>query len=381
MSGLQSPINKGRFFFLFAGLVMFWVVLELNLFRYQVINTELLNNYARKQYEKEVPLKAQRGNIYDRNGRKLATNIRYYDIAVDPTKVKNKNFIAKTLASNFSKSKAYYLNKMNQDKQFTYLERKATTRSINTLLSFSDPGLIKVKSFGRHYPYDTYAAQLLGFTNPDDNGLSGLEKQFEEELKGHDGKAILQYDAARRARFNADYEILKPTAGNDIYLTIDKDIQTITEKALKHGVEKMRGKSGIVVVMNPNNGAILSIANYPSINPNNHKKYREWTKKNRAITDVFEPGSTMKMFTAGAILQERLHVSEDIVFCENGRFRVYDTYIHDTKKLGWLTFEKVIEKSSNIGIIKLVDDMPSKTLFRYLKNFGFGSKSDRKSVV
>jgi len=207
------------------------------------------------------------------------------------------------------------------------------------------------------------------------SGLSGLELQFEDKLKGKNGKAILQYDATRKVSFNSDYPLLKPISGADIYLTIDKDIQTIVEKELKKGVDKMRGKSGIAIVMDPYSGAVLAMANYPSINPNNHKKYKEWIKKNRAITDVFEPGSTMKMFTAGALLQERIHKPDDIVYCKNGSYKVHGHTFRDTKKYGWLSFQKVIEKSSNIGIVQLVDNLPDNMLYRYLKNFGFGSKT------
>ncbi len=376
MTGFQSPLHKGRFYFIIISFFAFWLLLEANLFRFQIVQYERLSAYAKKQYLSEIPLNAQRGTIYDRAGNKLATNIIYYDIAADPLAVKNKKFIAKTLAKSFPKTESYYLRRMNHKSRFSYLERKAKVSSVRKLLEFKDPGLIRFENFGRHYPYGGYAAQLLGFTDTDDNGLSGIELQFEDLLKGKDGKAILQYDATRKVSFNSDYPLLKPLSGADIYLTLDKDIQTIVEKALKKGVDTMKGKSGIAVVMDPNSGAVLALANYPSIDPNNHKKYKEWYKKNRAITDVFEPGSTLKMFTAGALLQERIYKPDDIVFCENGRFKLYDHYIKDTKPHGWLSFERVIEKSSNIGIVKLVEKLPSNTLFRYLKNFGFGSKTE-----
>lgn len=376
MNEFDSGLHKGRFFILFAAFVFFWGALEANLLRFQVFEHERLSQNAKRQYEEEISLEAQRGIIYDRNGYKLATNILYYDIAVDPLKIKNKSFIAKTLAQNFPRSQNYYLKKINRKSRFAYLERRTTARSVKPLLAFNDPGLIRLENFGRHYPYGNYGSQLLGFTDPDDNGLSGIELQLDAQLKGVDGKAVLQYDAVRGVGFNADYPVLSPKAGNDIVLTIDKDVQTIAERALKKGVDANRAVSGMVVVMDPHSGAVLAMANYPSYNPNQHKKYKSWLKKNRTITDVFEPGSTMKMFTAGAILQERLHKPEDIVFCENGRYKVYNHYIRDTKKMGWLTFENVIAKSSNIGMVKLVENMPSTTLFKYLKNFGFGSKSE-----
>lgn len=376
MSQLKSPIHNGRFFVLAGALFFFWFLLEANLFRFQVVEHDRLSSYARRQYEREISLEAQRGTIYDRSGNKLATNIIYYDVAADPLLVKNKDFIATSLASAFPKSKSYYMSRMNKTSHFTYLERRTTEASIKPLINFNDPGLIRFENFGRYYPYGSYAAQLIGFTDPDDNGLSGLELQYEEELKGKNGKAFLQYDATRGVSFNADYPLLKPVAGADYFLTLDKDIQTVVEKALKNGVERVRAKSGMVIVMDPSTGAVLAMANYPSFNPNKHKNYQEWIKKNRIITDSFEPGSTMKMFTSSAILQERLKKPDDIVFCENGKFKIYDHTINDTKKHGWLTFRKVVEYSSNIGMAKLSEDMPKNTLYRYLINFGFGSATD-----
>jgi cell division protein FtsI (penicillin-binding protein 3) len=376
MSQLKSPLHNGRFFALAAGLFFFWFVLEANLFRFQVVDHERLTSVAKKQYEREITLEAQRGTIYDRSGNKMATNIIYYDIAADPLRVKNKEYIATTLSNAFPKPRNYYLNKMNRNSNFSYLERRTTEASVRPLLNFQDPGLIRFENFGRYYPYGSYAAQLIGFTDPDDKGLSGLELQYENQLQGKNGKAILQYDATRGVSFNADYPLLKPVAGMDYYLTLDKDIQTVVEKALKNGVDKIQAKSGMVIVMDPSNGAILAMANYPSFNPNKHKNYQEWVKKNRTITDSFEPGSTMKMFSASAILQERLKKPDDIVFCENGKYKLYDHTINDTKNHAWLSFQKVVELSSNIGMVKLVEEMPKNTLFRYLKNYGFGTETD-----
>ncbi|MCB0281955.1 MAG: transpeptidase family protein [Calditrichaeota bacterium] len=376
MPRLESPLHKGRFFILIGFLFGFWLILEANLFRFQVVNHDKLSAYARSQYESEIELDAQRGTIYDRSGNKLATNIIYYDIAADPQLIKNKQFVAKTLANSFPRSEQHYLNRMrNNGPRFRYLERKTQKSKVSPLLEIDDPGLIRVENFGRYYPYGSYAAQLLGFTDPDDHGLSGLELQYEDALAGVNGKAILQYDATRKVAFNADYPMLKPIPGSSLRLTIDKDIQTVVEKALQSGVDENKAKSGIAVVMDPFTGAVVAMANYPGFNPNTHKKYSEWVKKNRAVTDAFEPGSTLKMFSAAAILQERKHKPQDIVFCENGRYKIYDHYIKDTKPHAWLSFQKVIEKSSNIGMIKLIDNVPSPVLYRYLKNFGFGSET------
>ena len=275
MASLQSPLSTKRFYSLIIFLFVFWLALEANLFRFQVLNYDKLSGMARRQYESEIELDAQRGTIYDRSDNKLATNIIYYDIAADPMLVKNKKYIAKNLAKSFPRSENYYLNRMKSDSRFTYLERKAQKSSVSLLVDFDDPGLIRVENFGRYYPYGSYAAQLLGFTDTDDHGLSGLELQFENELAGKNGKAMLQYDAKRKVAFNADYPLLEPVPGMSLRLTIDKDIQTVVEKELKSGVDELRGNSGMAVVMDPFSGAVIAMANYPEFNPNNHKKYPE----------------------------------------------------------------------------------------------------------
>ena len=225
---------------------------------------------------------------------------------------------------------------------------------VSNLKELNDPGLIRLDIFGRYYPYSNVAGQLLGFTDPDNNGLSGLELQFNQELAGKNGEVILLKDAIRTVMQSPDYPRVDPIPGTDIFLTLEKDIQVIVENALKKGVREVNAKSGMAVIMDPYNGRILAMANYPGFNPNNHSRYKTLYKKNRVI---------------------KVHKPVDIVFCENGRYKIYNHYFSDTKKYGWLSFRKVVENSSNIGMIKLISDMNSKTLFKYLKNFGFGSSS------
>lgn len=371
----KSPINFGKFIALVVGLFAFWLFLEATLFRLQVIDHERISAYANRQYERKLVLEARRGSIYEKGGEKLATNILYYDLAADPLMVQDKDHLASVLASALHKDKRYYSHKLNQKRHFTYLARNATLAQVAPVLALKDRGLIKIESFGRYYPFKSLLSQVLGFTGSDNRPLAGIELQFDDRLSGIDGQAMLQYNAARKVSYNTDYALLNPIPGNDIYLTIDKDIQTIVERAVKKGMDAVKAKSAMVVVMDPNNGAVLAISNNPGFNPNKPGASSGWKRRNRVIRDRFEPGSTMKIFTAAAILQERLHKPSDIVFCENGKFKVYNHTINDSKKHGWLTFRKVIEKSSNIGMIKLSDVLPSAVLFRYLKNFGFGSPS------
>ena len=371
----QSRFQKGRLVLLVVAICLFWITLEVNLFNLQVIDHDEFEHIAENQYAKNIEIPAQRGAIYDRNGNVMATNVIHYDLAADPKMVENKTLLAKKCAEAFGNSQKYYLDRLNYNSNFVYLARRAPENQVSSILSLKDEGLIKGKNFRRFYPYKKYAAHLLGFTDTDDNGISGLEKQYQEVLKGKNGMAVLQYDGPRRISYNPDQPLEWPQHGSNMYLTIDKNIQTVAEQELSAGVSKYGGKAGIVIVMNPETGEVLAMANYPQFDANQQQEYGAEIKRNRAITDVFEPGSTMKIFSAATLLQERVKNRNDIVFCENGRYRLAGHTFTDSRPHGWLSLMGVVEKSSNIGMIKLIEAVPGATLFKYLLNFGFGSET------
>ena len=374
-SAANKKFSRKRLIFLIGGISLFWLILEINLFRIQIVNNERYAKMAANQYLKKIPLPARRGLVLDCNGNQLISNTLHYDLAADPKLIKNKKRLAGICAARFNRSREYFLNRLKQKSRFVYLRRKVPYATIQPILKLNDAGIITPENFRREYPYGPYAAQLLGFTDPDDKGLSGLELQFDDILRGKDGNAVLQYDGPRRVFFNADNPIKRPDNGLNIQLTIDKNIQTVVDQELAEGVKNMRAKSGMAVVVDPYSGRVLAMANYPSFDPNRQQNYGQEVKRNRVITDVYEPGSTMKIITAAILLQERLKKRDDLVFCENGSFRLYNRTFSDTKKHGWLTLQGAVEKSSNIGIIKLSAAIDKNTMFRFLKNFGFGSKT------
>ncbi|HES60167.1 MAG TPA: PASTA domain-containing protein, partial [Caldithrix sp.] len=349
--------------------------LEVNLFHLQVISHDEYERIANNQYIKNIEIPAHRGAIYDCNGNVMATNVIHYDLAADPKMIENKNVLAKKCSEAFGNSVDYYLRRLNRNTNFVYLARRAPENEIGSILELEDDGLIKGENFRRFYPYNNYAAHLLGFTDTDDNGISGIEKQYQDELEGKNGIAVLQYDGPRRISYNPDKPLVWPKRGKNIYLTIDKNIQTIAEQELAAGIKKCNGKAGMAIVMDPNTGEVLAMANYPQFDANRQNDYPSDIKRNRTITDVFEPGSTMKIFSSAVLLQERSITRNDIVFCENGKYRLAGHTFTDTKQYAWLSFMGVVEKSSNIGMIKLIDAIPSVTLFKYLLNFGFGSET------
>ncbi len=372
-SGTKNNIQFNRIYIIVIGLIFLWIILEVRLFTIQVIRHDYYVKQSQIQSAKKITLPARRGTIFDRNGEPLATNLIHYDLGVDLQRVKNKAAIAKHLSTLFKKSSEFYLRKMKRNRDFVFLERKVPESNFQQLNTIKDPGFVKIKGFRRFYPYGKYASQLLGFTNIDDRGISGLELQYEEKLRGKPGWTFLLADARRRFGYHVDFPQVLPETGFDIFLTIEKNFQTIVEDELERGVKKYQAKYGMAVLMDPNTGEILAISSNPGFDLNRPQASTTSQRRNRAIADIFEPGSTFKVFPAAALLQENLKKPNDIVFCHNGSFKYYSHTVHDSKKYGWLTFRKVIEKSSNIGMVKLSADLSNRTFYRYLRNFGFNS--------
>jgi len=374
----QSKSNKihfGRIYYLVAGIILLWVFLEVRLYQVQIKNHEFYTKKSAKQGEKKISTPASRGIIYDRNNVQLATNLIQYDLGVDKNQLKNSNKITTAFSRVFRKSKSHYLNKIRKASSFVYLERKVSEKDMRQLGDIIDPGFSVKKHYRRYYPFAEYCSQIIGFTDVDDKGSSGIELQYQNELKGKDGWAVLQADAKRRLGYSAEHPVVEPVSGSNIQLTIDKNYQSIVSDKLKIGVKKYNAKSGIGVLMKPETGEVLAMCAYPSFNPNNPSKSKAEHRKNSYIANIFEPGSTFKLFAVAALLQEGIKKSDDIEYCENGSYRYHDHTVKDSKKYGWLSLRRVFENSSNIGMVKFIQNLPKNIFYKYLKNFSFGSET------
>ncbi len=371
----KRNIRFGRVYFLVTLLFLFFIVLEVRLYFIQIKNHDFYFDKARAQVEKKIKLPAPRGLITDRNGEVLATNLNHFDLGADRALIENRTRIARRFAEVFKRPPEYFLKKLKGKRGFVYLLRKVPEEKLKQLDDLDDRGLVVLRGSRRYYPFSPYAGQLIGFTDIDDRGASGLEKQFDDWLKGEDGWAMLMADSRRRLMRRGNSELVPYRKGADMRLSIDKNYQTIVEDELSKGVRKYRAKSGIAVLMNPNTGEVLAMGSYPGYDPNKPARSKSENRRNRAVTDVFEPGSTFKVFSAAALLQEHIKKPQDIVYCEAGSYQFYDHVVHDTKKHGWLSFQKVFEKSSNIGMVRLVEEMPKNLFYRYLINFGFGAET------
>lgn len=360
-------------------LLLFFAVVALRLIHVQVIDAPRYQGIAKRQYEAKVTLPAERGNIYDRNGKILASNSRYVSFAADPEVVGDKaSVLAERFARVTGEPKSSYMAKLSEPRRrFVWLERRVHPDVAKRLKVDDVDGVIQLNEPKRLYHYESVAGQLLGFTGLDNRGLSGIELQFEDHLKGTDGYVIMQRDGLGRKRPSVDYPRVDPVNGDNLILTIDLEYQSIAESELRKGIERNHAESGLVVMMEPSTGAILAMANYPGIDPNSIETANSAFFKNRAITDMFEPGSVFKIVAASAAIENRLVTLDQKFFAENGMYVVRfgagkPRTITDTHPYGMLTFQEAIEHSSNIVMAKISDRIGNELLYRTARNYGFG---------
>lgn len=376
--GTRVQETMRRLLWLKIGMSLLFIIVAARLVQIQVIDTGKYKEIARRQYEVKVPLLATRGNIYDRNGKILVSSAMAVSYAADPQVVgANAETVAERFAKVFGEEKrAMYLSRLRKkDSRFVWLERRASQQTITLVRPDQFDGVIQTNEPQRIYHYDHVAGQLLGFTDIDNNGLSGIELQFDRYLKGKDGYVVMQRDGLGRKRPTVDYPRVEPVNGNNIVLTIDLDCQAIAEEELRKGIERNKAESGVVVMLDPRTGEVLAMANYPSINPNRPQRSDPDAARNRAITDTFEPGSLFKIVTVSAAIEYGLVSSAQKFFAENGAYRVRGRphAITDVHKYSMLTLREATELSSNIVMAKVSDIVGARRLYTVARNFGFGA--------
>lgn len=364
-------INTIKFLLTLLCAIIIW-----KLFCIQVIKGKEYQRIASAQYKKEKPIPAKRGYIYDRNMRVLAQDLKFYSFGCYLDKIKNRNKIAATFARYLGENKNIYLKKMRGKKGFVFLDRKVEKKIGDEIWEHGLKGISRTLYYSRYYPASNTTAQIIGFTDVDNCGLTGFENQYEEILRGEDGSTIYRADAIGRTFPDPTGIFKAPKNGSSLVLTIDLICQTIAEEELKRAVEKSKATGGMIAIMNPKTGEILAMASCPDFNPNEPQKYKTYNYKNRFICDTFEPGSTFKLIAAAAVLEENIKKPEDVIFCENGSINLFNHRIRDAKPHGNLTFQQVIEKSSNIGVIKCSMLIGKRKLYSYARDFGFGNETN-----
>jgi cell division protein FtsI (penicillin-binding protein 3) len=347
-------------------------------FAIQNFSCPSLKKITLNTYIKEIEVSEKRGTIFDRNKEVLAISIDAWDIALRPELKKNFNDY-KTLAKITGLSQTEVKEKLTSDSAFVYLKRKASETEVEKLYSLSknqnfDHRFLEIiKTSKRVYPNKNLGAQVIGFTNLNQQS-TGIESQYNHMLQG--SKTQIPIISAGKGNWYKNPEFCPDTSpGNNIHLTIDKNIQHIAEKALERAVTKFKANDGKAVIMNPRTGEILAMAQYPFFNPNVYWKSSPSSWNNRNTLDAFEPGSVLKVFLAAGAIDKEFCSKNSIFYCQNGTYKVGPVTIHDTKPHKWLQVSDIIKYSSNIGAVKIAELVGKKPFYEILNDFGFGQKT------
>jgi cell division protein FtsI (penicillin-binding protein 3) len=342
--------------------------------RLHVYKGAWLSQKAAQEYERATVVEGRRGAISDRHGAPLAVSIDSPSITANPRRMEDPGAAAAQLAKALDEPVAKMRDKLDAARTFVWIKRQATPRQAEAVRALNIEGVDFITEHKRYYPGKTMAAQLIGFSGIDGHGLEGMEFFFESHLRGRQREIAFVKDALGR-RFKDARVPLNLASGNNVVLTIDQTIQHIAQKALEAAVRENQAQSGMAVVMAPATGEVLALAHYPFFNPNRYADFDRQVWRNRAITDPFEPGSTLKIFSVAAAIDSGVCSPSTIFFCENGSYRIGRNVIHDTTSHGWLSLQQIVKYSSNIGSVKMAEQLGPRQLHDYLRAFGFGQRS------
>lgn len=367
-SAIRIRMIGGIFLILFAAVAVRSVYLQL-------VKRSEWTRLAKRQHQRVVPLTPARGTIADRSGAELAVSINIDSCFAEPNKIVDKAGTAAKLAPILGIPRDQLIKKLDTSRHFVWLQRHMNPDLVDKVKSQGLNGIGFVKETRRYYPNSELACHVLGFTGLDPEGLDGVELKYNSTLLGNTGYLITERDALGRDVVLKGVSVKEGSKGHNLALTLDKNIQYIAEKELNLGVAAAQAKGGTVLVMEPQTGMILALCNYPPFNPNAGSRYSRSALRNQAVSDSFEPGSTMKVFLIAAALEEKAITSRDSFNCENGSYAIGGKVIHDTHKYSRLTVPEILKYSSNIGAAKIGFKLGKEQLYTYLRNFGMGQKT------
>ncbi len=353
---------------------IFLFVIGARAFYFQVFCSSWLSRKAANQYEKSLIFQGKRGTIYDTNHREMALSIDVTSIVAYPPNIKDPVATSKALNKTLKIDVNSLKQRLTSDRSFVWVKRKVTPKEVKQVKALDFKGIDFIVEHERFYPDKTLAAQVLGFSGIDGHGLEGIEYYYDSYLKGSTCKFTVLKDAFKRG-FDTEKNVMPDCSGNNLILTIDHNIQYLVERALEEASVKFNAKSGMAIIMSPKTGAILAIAHYPFFNPNTFGDFDQNVWRNRSITDPFEPGSTMKIFSACAAIEFGGCSPNAIFFCENGKYRIGKNVVRDTHPHAWLSLQQIIKFSSNIGTIKVSEMIGPENIYKTFRNFGFGEKT------
>jgi cell division protein FtsI (penicillin-binding protein 3) len=356
-----------------SGLLCLWLlIICLRLIYLQIFCYGDFERRAQHQQQRSFDLSPRRGVIYDRAGRELAMSIQVDSAFVVPSEAPDLPNTISLITRITHDDPRVVLADCSAHKTFCWVARKADAEVVERIRALNLQGIHFQKEAKRFYPKRELAAQILGYVGTDDQGLSGLERQFNRQLRGKPGKLMISVDARKRWFASVEKE---PESGNSLVLTIDQNIQYIAERELERGMEETHAIAGTVIVENPRTGEILALTNRPTFNPNIRKEIRNEALKDRAVSDIYEPGSTFKMVTISAGLEEKITRPDEMFDCQMGSIVINGMRIRDSKPHGVLSVADIIAESSDVGAIKVALRLGDERFYKYIRAFGFGQQT------
>ncbi len=348
-----------------AGICMRLVYLQI--FRYGSFEQK-----AQHQQQRTEEVSAKRGVIYDRAGRELAMSVAVDSVFAVPSDIPDLGNTISLISRITKADPRELLAKCKAARSFCWVARKADGETAERIRALNLRGIYFQKESKRFYPKRDLAAQVIGYVGTDDGGLSGIEREFDDKLKGEPGRMLISVDAHKKWFGSVEKQ---PAPGQNVVLTIDEQIQYIAERELETAMAQTHAETGTVIVENPHTGEILALANRPTFNPNLTREITSEKLKNHAVSDVYEPGSTFKLVTISSALEEKLTRPSEVFDCQMGSIVVNGMRIHDDKPWGNLSVAEILAHSSEVGAIKIGLRLGDDRFYKYIRGFGFGQQT------
>jgi cell division protein FtsI (penicillin-binding protein 3) len=372
---MRALLSPRRFWFLY---IVFFVLFSLVV--YQIVQLTCFHQpsllkLAHRQHYLTIDTPPLRGPITDRNGNEFVTNLKIPSIYAAPRSVRDEDVtnLSREVAKILTLDPKWVKDRLSRDKSFVWLKRRVTFEESEKIKKLERPELGILEEYKRFYPQGSMLAHVLGFSTVDNQGVEGLERSMDNDLRGKPGQRITQRDAKGREIKAFEIKSIPVIDGNRVVLTIDQHLQYLVEKSLEQAFKTWKAKGAWAIVMDPKTGEILAMANQPGFDPNHYARVGPDAKRNRAITDMYEPGSVFKIVTASGSLNEGAVTPETVINCENGKWNYGIKTLHDVHPYGMLPMEEVIVKSSNIGTVKIALKLGAPKFQNYVKGFGFGT--------
>ena len=365
-------MNKKRAIILNTAIIFSFILVSVRLADLMIINHKHLSDRAKQQHIKVEDIQVRRGTIFDRRGRELALNLELESLYCDPENLSADSEDIRRLASAVSKEPRFILSKIPEEGRFAWIERKLEPAAAEKIRELNIEGLGFVPEAKRFYPKGELASHIIGFVGVDNQALEGIELKYDKYLKTTGGKVLLERDASGRTLSSG---VTMEAMGNNIVLTIDEVLQGLVEKELDKAMGQWKAAAASAVMMDPFTGEILALANRPAYDPNRGGRAHSSEKRNRSITDLYEPGSTFKIIIGTGALEEKIVSPATLFDVSRGGIEVGGKTIRDVHKYGVLTFKEVIQKSSNVGSIMIGMKLGKERVYKYAKLLGIGDKT------